>query len=117
MTNTRITDPEILEYRYPVMLEHFSIRKGSGGKGKWKGGNGVVREISFKEKMDTSILSQHRVEKPYGMKGGESGKVGSQIIVRSNGKKEKLKGVDGTTVYPGDRIIIETPGGGGWGKT
>lgn len=117
MTNTRITDPEILEYRYPVMLEHFSIRKGSGGKGKWKGGNGVVREISFKEKMETSILSQHRVEKPYGMKGGESGKVGSQIIVRSNGKKEKLKGVDGTTVYPGDRIIIETPGGGGWGKT
>ncbi len=115
MTNTRITDPEILEHRYPVRLESFSIRKGSGGKGKWQGGNGVIREIFFKEKMEISILSQHRIEQPYGMKGGEPGAPGEQIIIRAGGEKENLKGIDGTVVNPGDRVIIKTPGGGGWG--
>jgi 5-oxoprolinase (ATP-hydrolysing) len=116
MTNTRITDPEILELRYPVRLEKFEIRKNSGGKGKWKGGDGIVREIVFKEKMEINILSQHRKEKPYGMKGGQAGKSGEQILVNSSGKKMKLKGMDSATIEKGDKIIIKTPGGGGWGK-
>lgn len=116
MTNTRITDPELLEHRYPVMLEKFSIRKRSGGKGKWKGGDGVLREIIFKEEMQINILSQHRVVKPYGMSGGSPGETGSQSIVRADGTKLEMRGVDGVTVFPDDRIIIKTPGGGGWGK-
>jgi 5-oxoprolinase (ATP-hydrolysing) len=116
MTNTRITDPEILELRYPVRLEKFEIRKNSGGKGKWKGGDGIVREIVFKEEMEINILSQHRKEKPYGMKGGQASKSGEQILVNSSGKKMKLKGMDSATIEKGDKIIIKTPGGGGWGK-
>jgi 5-oxoprolinase (ATP-hydrolysing) len=116
MTNTRITDPEILELRYPVRLEKFEIRKNSGGKGKWKGGDGMVREILFKEEMEINILSQHRKEKPYGLKSGQAGKNGEQFLVKSSGKKLKLKGMDSTSVNQGDRIIIRTPGGGGWGK-
>jgi 5-oxoprolinase (ATP-hydrolysing) len=116
MTNTRITDPEILELRYPVRLEKFEIRKNSGGNGKWRGGDGMVREIFFKQKMDINILSQHRKEKPYGLKGGEAGKIGEQVLVNTSGKKAQLKGMDSTSVNQGDRIIIRTPGGGGWGK-
>lgn len=116
MTNTRITDPEILEFRYPVRLERFEIRRGSGGKGKWRGGDGVVREFYFKEALDINILSQHRKEKPYGMKGGMPGKTGEQFIIQSNGRRKKLRGVDGVSVSAGDRFVIETPGGGGWGK-
>ena len=117
MTNTRITDPEILENRYPLKLLEFSIRKGSGGKGKYNGGNGVVRILEFTEESTVSILSQHRVRKPYGMNGGGEGKKGSQVLQRSGGKKETLKGIDGTNALPGDRLIIKTPGGGGWGTT
>jgi len=116
MTNTRITDPEILEQRYPVRLERFEIRKGSGGKGKWKGGDGITREILFKEPLEINILSQHRKEKPYGLKGGFSGKPGQQFITRKNGVVQKLNGMDSSSVSEGDRIIIETPGGGGYGK-
>ncbi len=116
MTNTRITDPEILELRYPVRLEKFEIRKNSGGKGKWKGGDGIVREIAFKENMEVNILSQHRKEKPYGLKGGGDGKTGEQILVNAVGKKRKLKGMDSASVKKGDKIIIRTPGGGAWGK-
>ena len=116
MTNTRITDPEILEFRYPVRLEKFTIRKNSGGKGKWKGGNGIVREFHFNDTLDINILSQHRKQKPFGLNGGNSGKTGDQFVVRNNGKKEKLNGIDGTVVSTGDRIIIKTPGGGGFGK-
>ena len=115
MTNTRITDPELMELRYPVRLNRFEIRKGSGGKGKWKGGEGIEREIFFKEQLEINLLTQHRKEKPYGMSDGEPGKVGEQMIVRKNGKKEFLKGMDSRTVNPGDRLIIKTPGGGGWG--
>jgi 5-oxoprolinase (ATP-hydrolysing) len=116
MTNTRITDPEILEFRYPVRLEKFEIRVGSGGKGKWKGGDGVVREFYFKEALDINLLTQHRTVQPYGMKQGEPGKTGEQFILRHQGKKEKLQGVDGARIQPGDRLTIKTPGGGGWGK-
>lgn len=116
MTNTRITDPEILELRYPVRLERFEIRENSGGKGKWQGGNGVIREISFKERVEVNILSQHRIEKPFGLKGGTSGKSGTQKLIKRK-KIIHLKGMDGVVADPGDRIIIETPGGGGYGKT
>ena len=116
MTNTRITDPEILEHRYPVRVERFAIRKGSGGTGKYKGGDGVVRELTFLKKMSFSILSQHRKESPYGIEGGKPGKPGIQRVVRATGEVVKLKSIDGCTVYPGDRLILETPGGGGYGK-
>jgi 5-oxoprolinase (ATP-hydrolysing) len=116
MTNTRITDPEIMELRYPVRVERFEIRKNSGGKGKWKGGDGIVREIFFKEQMNINILSQHRVEKPFGLKGGEPGAIGEQQLVRHSNEVVKLKGMDQVAVNAGDRILIKTPGGGGWGK-
>ena len=116
MTNTRITDPEILEFRYPVRIEKFEIRKDSGGQGKWNGGNGVVRQFYFKERLEVNILSQHRVSSPFGMMGGEDGMKGEQFIIHSNKQKEKLKGVDGIQVQSGDRLIIKTPGGGGWGR-
>jgi 5-oxoprolinase (ATP-hydrolysing) len=116
MTNTRITDPEVLEVRYPVRLERFEIRNNTGGEGKWRGGDGVVREFLFHQQLDISLLTQHRSERPYGLNGGGDGQPGRQFVVRSNGNIEALGGVDGATVYPGDRIVIETPGGGGHGK-
>lgn len=114
MTNTRITDPEILEFRYPVRLEEFSIRKNSGGKGKWRGGHGVVRTFVFNDTLEVNILSQHRRVAPYGMEGGGSGKTGVQFLVRA-GKTIDIPGVAGFQVQPGDRFTIKTPGGGGWG--
>jgi len=116
MTNTRITDPEILELRYPVSLERFEIRKGSGGKGKWNGGDGIVREITANENLEINILSQHRKEKPYGLKGGSPGKAGNQYILKKDDQKLKLKGMDSATLNAGDRLIIETPGGGAFGR-
>jgi 5-oxoprolinase (ATP-hydrolysing) len=115
MTNTRITDPEILEFRYGVRLERFEIRRGSGGPGKWSGGDGVERQFYFKEPFQVSMLSQHRHVAPFGMNGGLPGKTGEQFLIRDN-KRKKLSGTDGITVHPGDRIVIKTPGGGGWGK-
>lgn len=115
MTNTRITDPEIIEFRYGVRLQKFEIRKGSGGNGKWRGGDGVVREFYFKESFQASILSQHRIVSPFGMNGGKPGKTGEQFLIR-DGKKSRLKGTDGIDVFPHDVIVIKTPGGGGWGK-
>ncbi len=117
MTNTRITDPEILEHRYPVRLDRFAIRKGSGGAGRYRGGDGAVREMTFLEPMSLSILTQHRAEGPYGAEGGEPGKPGAQHIVRADGTVEPLGPVDGTEVEPGDRLVMKTPGAGGWGKT
>jgi 5-oxoprolinase (ATP-hydrolysing) len=115
MTNTRITDPEIVEYRYGVRLERFEIRKGSGGSGRWSGGDGVERQFYFKESYQVSILSQHRIVAPFGMNGGLPGKTGEQFLIRDN-KRQKLNGTDGVEVKAGDRILIKTPGGGGWGK-
>jgi 5-oxoprolinase (ATP-hydrolysing) len=116
MTNTRITDPEILEHRYPIRLVEFSIRKKSGGRGAYRGGNGVVRVLEFTEESTVSILSQHRIIKPYGMHDGKSGKRGRQLIIRAGGAREKLDGIAWITAYPGDRLMMKTPGGGGWGK-
>ncbi|MEO6192719.1 MAG: hydantoinase B/oxoprolinase family protein, partial [Thermoanaerobaculia bacterium] len=116
MTNTRITDPEVLEHRYPVRLDRFAIRAGSGGAGRWRGGDGAIREIVFLEPMSLSLLSQHRVERPYGVDGGESGLPGRQRLIRATGEVEELASIDGREVGPGDRLILETPGGGGWGR-
>lgn len=115
MTNTRITDVEVLEHRYPVRVEKFAIRKRSGGRGRWNGGNGLIREITFKEAVEVNLLTQHREQAPYGMKKGKPGKRGQQWVVRANGKTEKLSGVTSASLNNGDRLVIETPGGGGWG--
>ncbi len=116
MTNSRLTDPEVLEWRFPVLLNSFSIRQGSGGKGKWRGGDGVTREITFREAMDLSILSTHRKLPPRGLNGGNDAKTGANAIRRADGKVEKLNGCDTTSLEPGDTIIIQTPGGGGFGE-
>jgi 5-oxoprolinase (ATP-hydrolysing) len=115
MTNTRITDPEVLEHRYPVRLERFAIRHGSGGAGRWRGGDGAIRELVFLAPMSLSLLTQHRVEAPYGVDGGSPGQTGRQQLVRASGEVEDLASIDGREVGPGDRLILETPGGGGWG--
>ncbi|MGM0770519.1 MAG: hydantoinase B/oxoprolinase family protein, partial [Halobacteriota archaeon] len=116
MTNSRITDPEVLELRFPVLLEEFSIRKESGGRGQYKGGNGVVRRIRFLEKMKAAILSSHRKYPPFGINGAEDGKCGRNIVVRKNGKTEKIDGTAQVDMEKGDVFVIETPGGGGFGK-
>ncbi len=116
MTNTRITDPEILEHRYPVRLEQFSIRKNSGGKGKWTGGDGVIREITFLEPVNLSVLSQRRKSGPFGINGGEDGKPGFQKVIRKNGEEIQLDSIQNIDLKTGDKFIIETPGGGGFGK-
>jgi 5-oxoprolinase (ATP-hydrolysing) len=116
MTNTRITDPEVLEHRYPVRMHRFEIRRGSGGAGRWRGGDGLIREIEFLDDLEFSILSQHRVSAPFGMDGGGEGAVGRQAIVRADGSRHELEGIDGCDVSPGDRLILETPGGGGYGE-
>jgi 5-oxoprolinase (ATP-hydrolysing) len=115
MTNTRITDPEVVEHRYPVRVERFAVRAGSGGRGRWRGGDGAVREVTFLEPMSLSVLTQHRVRGPYGMEGGDRGAPGRQRVVRASGEVVELAPVDGCEVGPGDRLVLETPGGGGWG--
>ncbi|HVT60512.1 MAG TPA: hydantoinase B/oxoprolinase family protein [Thermoanaerobaculia bacterium] len=115
MTNTRITDPEILEHRYPVRLERFAIRTGSGGTGRYPGGDGAIRELTFLEPVALSLLTQHRVEAPYGLAGGGPGQRGRQRLVRASGEVVELKPLDACDALPGDRLILETPGGGGWG--
>ena len=116
MTNTRITDPEILEFRYPVRLNNFEIRKGSGGTGAFNGGDGVTRELLFTENASLSLISQHRNCPPYGLKGGLAGKKGKQYIIKESGERVELKGVDSAEVWPGDKLVIKTPGGGGYGE-
>jgi len=144
MTNTRITDAEVFERRYPVLLREFSLRKGSGGKGMYNGGDGVVRDIEFRIPVQVSILSERRVYRPYGLEGGEDAQCGLNIWVRNvevsnsersdrllngdgdgDGKKDEivweerrinLGGKNTAAMKAGERIIINTPGGGGWGK-
>ena len=117
MTNTAITDPEILEWRFPVRLEQFSIRKNSGGRGLFKGGNGVIRELLFTESVSLSLLTQNRNQGAYGLNGGEEGLPGEQYLINKNGNKIKLESITQKSLEPGDRLIIKTPGGGGFGKT
>lgn len=116
MTNTRLTDPEILEFRYPVLLEDFHIRKGSGGKGKWHAGDGIRRTIRFLEKMDCTILSGHRRVPPFGLEGGEAGQVGENWARRKDGTMVRLEGCDATEIDADEAIIIQTPTAGGYGK-
>jgi len=116
MTNTRLTDPEILEFRYPVLLEDFHIRKGSGGKGKWNAGDGIIRTMRFLEKMEYTILSGHRRIRPFGMAGGEDGQIGENWVRRNDGSMDRLKGADATVVDAGEAIVIQTPTAGGYGK-
>jgi 5-oxoprolinase (ATP-hydrolysing) len=116
MTNTRITDPEILERRYPVLLREFSIRPNSGGLGKFHGGNGLTREIEFLEPLNVAILSERRVFPPYGLEGGEPGSKGENTFIRKNGRRLNLGGKNEISAQAGDAIRICTPGGGGYGK-
>jgi len=116
MTNSRITDPEVLELRFPVLLQEFSIRKGSGGAGCFRGGDGVVRRMQFFEPMTSGILSGHRKLPPFGITGGKPGTLGVNTVIRNNGEVETLEGCDEVEIQAGDVIQIETPGGGGFGK-
>src|ERR1700676_1041934 len=116
MTNTRLTDPEILEFRYPVLLEDFHIRKNSGGRGQWNAGDGIRRTIRFLEKMECTILSGHRRVRPFGLAGGGDGQVGENSVRRKDGSIEKLQGCDATVIDAGEAVIIQTPTAGGYGK-
>ncbi len=116
MTNSRLTDPEVLEMRFPVLLREFAIRHGSGGAGRWHGGDGGVRRIEFGEPMTVSVLSGHRTVAPYGMAGGSPGAIGHNRVERADGTVTELAGCDSTDVAPGDILVIETPGGGGYGE-
>ena len=116
MTNSRLTDPEVLEWRFPVILESFSIRRGSGGRGRHRGGDGAVRRIRFLEPMTAAILSEHRKVPPHGLDGGEPGAVGRNWVERADGSVEELEATGSTAMNLGDVFVIETPGGGGFGK-
>jgi 5-oxoprolinase (ATP-hydrolysing) len=115
MTNSRLTDPEVLESRYPVVLESFEIRRGSGGTGEWRGGDGGTRRIRFLETMTASILSNGRVVPAFGLAGGGSGALGDNAIERCSGSTENLPHIGSSTMSPGDVFVINTPGGGGYG--
>jgi 5-oxoprolinase (ATP-hydrolysing) len=117
MTNTRMTDPEVLELRYPVRLEQFGIRRGSGGDGKWRGGDGATRRIRFLEPMTAVIVASRRNVAPFGLEGGEDGAIGRQWVERADGTHEVLTGTDSAELAAGDAFAIETPGGGGYGAT
>jgi len=114
MTNTRSTDPEVLEFRFPVRLEEFSIRKNSGGKGKYNGGDGATRKLRFLEKMIVTTLCSHRRVPPFGVKGGEPGECGKEWLERKDGSIEKLEGNDSCNVEVGDLFVMQTPSGGGY---
>lgn len=116
MTNSRLTDPEVLEWRLPVLLEAFTIRHGSGGGGRWRGGDGAVRRLRFLEPMTVSTLSGHRRVPPYGMAGGEPGALGGNRIERAEGTVTRMAGCDSVEVGAGDVLVVETPGGGGYGR-
>ena len=115
MTNSRLTDPEVFEFRFPVRLESYEIRVGSGGAGRWHGGNGGIRKVRFLEAMTAAMLSNNRVTAPFGMAGGEPGSRGRNLVVRTDGTEEVIPHVGSAEMQPGDVFVIETPGGGGYG--
>lgn len=117
MTNSRLTDPEILEWRFPVILDSFSVRAGSGGDGKFSGGNGVIRRVRFLQDMNANVLSGHRRIPPYGLAGGGNGQIGSNSVEHPDGSVTELAGTDQIELKAGDIFVIETPGGGAYGKT
>ncbi len=116
MTNSRLTDPEVLEFRFPVLVEEFSLRHGSGGIGRHHGGNGVIRRIKFREPMEASILSDRRILPPFGLEGGSPGAAGRNYVLRGDGRREDFGATHSVTMARGDCFVIETPGGGGYGK-
>ncbi|WP_335980373.1 hydantoinase B/oxoprolinase family protein [Streptomyces sp. CA2R106] len=115
MTNSRLTDPEVLEWRHPVRVEEFAVRRGTGGAGRWHGGDGVVRRLRFLEPMTVSTLAGHRRVPPYGMAGGLPGALGAAHVERGDGSVQPLAGCDSADLRPGDVLVVETPGGGGYG--
>jgi 5-oxoprolinase (ATP-hydrolysing) len=115
MTNSRLTDPEVLEWRFPVLVDSFAVRPGSGGAGRWRGGDGAVRRLKFLEPMTVSTLSGHRRVPPYGMAGGAPGALGRNYVERADGTVVELAGADSAEVGIGDVLVVETPGGGGYG--
>ena len=115
MSNTRITDPEVLESRTPVRVREFSLRRGSGGAGRWRGCDGLVRELEFTAAVTVSLISERREVAPWGAAGGGAGACGANWLVRADGSRERLPGRVTLQLAPGDRLRIETPGGGGWG--
>ena len=116
MTNTRMTDPEVLEWRFPVRVESFAIRHGSGGTGHYPGGAGITRRLRFLEPMTVTTLCSHRVTEPYGLAGGQAGERGSDTVERTDGTIDELAGNDETLMQSGDVFVMETPGGGGFGS-
>jgi 5-oxoprolinase (ATP-hydrolysing) len=116
MTNSRLTDPEVLEWRYPVLIESFAIRRGSGGAGRHRGGDGVVRRIRFREAMTVAILSNNRRVRPFGLAGGMPGQAGRNAVERGDGRVEELGATASLAVESGDVFVIETPGGGWFGE-
>ncbi|MEP0277975.1 MAG: hydantoinase B/oxoprolinase family protein, partial [Nitratireductor sp.] len=116
MTNSRLTDPEVLELRFPVLLEDFHIRTGSGGTGKWNAGDGTRRTIRFLEEMECAILSSHRQSPPRGADGGGDGQVGKTEVRRAHGTLETLKACDQTVIKAGEAVIVTTPTAGGFGR-
>jgi 5-oxoprolinase (ATP-hydrolysing) len=117
MTNSRLTDPEVLELRFPVLVEDFAIRRGSGGAGRWRGGDGAVRRVRFREAMTVSILSNHRMVAPFGLAGGDDAEVGRNTVERADGRREACGGTATVELEAGDAFVIETPGGGGYGRS
>lgn len=116
MTNSRLTDPEVLEWRYPVLLQEFRIRENSGGLGQFKGGNGMIRKVQFLEPMTAGILSEHRIIPPFGLNGGQPGLVGKNYVIRNDKTVEELDSTATVEMNINDIFVIETPGGGGYGK-
>ena len=116
MTNTRLTDPEILERRYPVILNQFSLAANTGGPGQFRGGDGVLREILFRKELELSVLTERRVLAPYGLAGGEPGERGVNTLLTSGGRRLNLGGKCSVRVSAGDVFSLQTPGGGGWGE-
>jgi 5-oxoprolinase (ATP-hydrolysing) len=116
MTNSRLTDPEVLEFRFPVLLEDFHIRQGSGGRGRWSAGGGTKRTIRFLEEMECAILASHRRVAPHGLHGGDPGALGKTEVRRNDGSVEQLAGCDQTVLRAGEAVIVTTPTGGGFGK-
>ncbi|HVS76896.1 MAG TPA: hydantoinase B/oxoprolinase family protein, partial [Steroidobacteraceae bacterium] len=115
-TNSLLTDPEVLEWRFPVLLERFAIRRGSGGKGRHRGGDGVVRQVRFRAPMTAAILSNRRRVPPFGLEGGEPGQLGGNRVRRASGAIEEVAATQTVQMAAGDVFIIETPGGGGFGR-
>jgi 5-oxoprolinase (ATP-hydrolysing) len=116
MTNSRLTDPEVLEQRFPVVLEDFAIRRGSGGKGRWNAGDGTLRRLRFRQRMELALLTDRRRVRSFGMEGGEPGDLGRNVVRRNDGRLEELPGCAQTVLEAGEAIEIVTPTGGGWGK-